>query len=229
MPPLPPDREEGWEAWLREFDLWDDTHTEERAYRRYLTFSRVKFGAAPRDVWPKLFGDLLEFESSLVFGSGHIGLVNMPFNFRVTDPRPIRETAIPYPKAERAWLRQYCEEQCRLGVLREVKRGIEPDPVFIETFVLVRGGQSAQDYRACANLVRTNTRLAPSGHPAAESAATLDMLQGCNVFSALDMKAGFHNIPIPAHLQKYAGVVTQDKLYCWCRMPFGFNMAPAHF
>ena len=44
-----------------------------------------------RELWPKLLRDLLEFESSLVFGSGHIGLVNMPFNFRVTDPRPIRE------------------------------------------------------------------------------------------------------------------------------------------
>ena len=55
MPPLPPDREEGWETWLRELGLWDDTHTEERAYCQYLTFSCVKFGAAPQEVWPKLF------------------------------------------------------------------------------------------------------------------------------------------------------------------------------
>ena len=41
---------------------------------------------------------------------------------------------------ERAWLRQYCEEQCALGVLHEVKRGVEPDPIFIETFVLVPAG-----------------------------------------------------------------------------------------
>ena len=140
MPPLPPNRKEGWEAWLQEFGLWDDTDTYERVYHRYLTFSQVKFGAAPREVWPKLFRDLLEFDSSLVFGSGHIGLVNMPFNLHVTNPRPICETAIPYPRAEWAWLRQYCKEQCRLGVLREVRRRIEPDPVFIKTFVLVPGG-----------------------------------------------------------------------------------------
>ena len=91
-------------------------------------------------MWAKLFHDLLEFESALVFGSGHIGLVNMPFSFRVLDERPICETAIPYPKQERAWLHQYCEEQCALGVLRKVKRGVEPDSIFIETFVLVPGG-----------------------------------------------------------------------------------------
>ena len=97
-PPLPPDREDGWRDWLREFGLWDDTHTEQQAYKRYLTFSRIKFGAAPREMWAKLFYDLLEFESALVFGSGHIGLVDMPFSFRVLDERPIHKTAIPYPK-----------------------------------------------------------------------------------------------------------------------------------
>ena len=35
--------------------------------------------------------------------------------------------------------------------------------------------------------------------------------------------------PHPRSAPKVSGVVTQDKLYCWCRMPFGFNMAPAHF
>ena len=49
------------------------------------------------------------------------------------------------------------------------------------------------------------------------------------MFSALDIKAGFHNGPIPAHLQKYAGVIMQDALYVWCNVPFGYNMAPAQF
>ena len=91
-------------------------------------------------MWTKLFHDLLEFESALVFGSGHIGLVDMPFSFRVLDECPIRETAIPYPKCERAWLCQYCEEQYALDVLCEFKWGVELDPVFIETFVLMPGG-----------------------------------------------------------------------------------------
>ena len=46
----------------------------------------------------KLFQDLLEFEGSLVFGMGHIGLVDMPFSFRILDNRPIREQPIPYPR-----------------------------------------------------------------------------------------------------------------------------------
>ena len=34
---------------------------------------------------------------------------------------------------------------------------------------------------------------------------------------------------IPEHLQKYAGLVTQDGLYVFQRMAFGFTLAPATF
>ena len=84
--------------------------------------------------------------------------------------------------------------------------------MFIEGLVLVAGGQSAQSYKACANLVRTNTRITMAAHPAVETGGRIHQLQGCSVFSTLDIKAGFHNIPIPSHLQKFSGIVTQDGL-----------------
>ena len=230
IPPLPPDREDGWEEWLARHRLRDPGHDEATAYRRYLTFSRLRFEVVPEHEWHRYFADLLEFEDKLVFGSGHIGLVaEFPFTFHVHDARPIRARPQQFGKEQRAWLREYCQEQCRLGVMRCVHRGIEPDPVFIKGLVLVEGGQSAQSYQACANLVKTNTRITMAAHPAAETGGTMDQLQGCSIYSALDIKAGFHNIPIPAHLQKFAGITTPDGLYCWCRMPFGYNSAPAHF
>ena len=73
---------------------------EEAAYCRYLTFSSVTFDAALKELWPCLYADLLEFENSLVFGSGHIGWVHIQFTFKVLDDRPIREKAIPYPRVE---------------------------------------------------------------------------------------------------------------------------------
>ena len=102
--------EEGCQAWLREFDLWDPTHTEQWAHRRYLTFSHIQFSTTPREVWAKLVRDLLEFEPSLVFGPGRIGLVDMPFSFRIFAECPIREHPIAYPKGKQAWLHCYCKE-----------------------------------------------------------------------------------------------------------------------
>ena len=84
--------------------------------------------------------------------------------------------------------------------MHELRSGIERDPGFVEGIVLEQGGQSVQYYRACANLVCTHTCITMVAHPAAETGGTLDALQGCQVFSTLDIKAGFHNCPIPAHL-----------------------------
>ena len=58
--------------------------------------------------------------------------------------------------------------------MREVRRGIERDPVFVEGLVLVKGAQSAQSYRACANLAHTNTQITMAAHSVAESGGTLD-------------------------------------------------------
>ena len=74
--------------------------SEEAAYHRYLKFSRVAFEDTPKELWRHLYADLLKFEDSLVFGSGHIGWVDIPFTFKVLDYRPIWEKGTPYPRAE---------------------------------------------------------------------------------------------------------------------------------
>ena len=54
-------------------------------------------------------------------------------------------------------------------------------------------------------------------------------LQDAKVFSQLDIKAGFHNVPIAEEKRRWLGIATQDGLYEWCRMPFGPKGSPAHF
>ena len=42
---LPPyEKEDGWESWLQENNLWEDQLTEDQLYLRYLRFKMVKFG-----------------------------------------------------------------------------------------------------------------------------------------------------------------------------------------
>ena len=81
--------------------------------------------------------------------------------------------------------------------MRRVERGKEPDPVFTSNVVLV---PKRDAWRECANLVAVNTRIAPAVHPVPDCQATLGALQGSCVLTALDIKSGFHNIPIPAEL-----------------------------
>jgi hypothetical protein len=47
--------------------------------------------------------------------------------------------------------------------------------------------------------------------------------------SALDVKAGFLNVPIEEGSRQYCGIITQDGVYVGNRMLFGFLGAPATF
>ena len=112
--------------------------------------------------------------------------------------------------------------------MRKVLPG-EEEPDFIVGVVLVKEGQSQQKYRLCANLVQPNTRIEFSAQPLVSCASALDELQGLKYKSALDIKAGYFNIPLAEGMDKYAGVVTQDGLYAFTRMAFGFSLAPGFF
>lgn len=65
--------------------------------------------------------------------------------------------------------------------------------------------------------------------PLVDVSSVMDQLEGATVCSALDIKAGFFNIPIADGLDIYLGLVTQDGLYKFLRMPFGHALAPGHF
>ncbi len=94
-----------------------------------------------------------------------------------------------------------------LGIVKRVLPG-EEEPRFVVGVVLVKEGQSQQKYRLCANLIQPNTRMEPSAQPLVACAQALDELQGLLLKSALDIKAGYFNIPLLEELRKFAGLVT---------------------
>ena len=57
----------------------------------------------------------------------------------------------------------------------------------------------------------------------------LDALLGGELFSCLDLKAGFNNIPVDEQSVPYTAVITQDGVFEPVRMWFGLKAAPAHF
>jgi hypothetical protein len=54
----------------------------------------------------------------------------------------------------------------------------------------------------------------------------VDIWENATVGSLLDMKACYHNIPVEEGTQELLGVVTQDVIFVFVRMPFGVAKAP---
>ncbi len=56
-----------------------------------------------------------------------------------------------------------------------------------------------------------------------------DLFAHSDVFSTMDLKSGFYNVPVAEDTVPLLGMVTPDGLYVWARMPMGAKGAPFHF
>ncbi len=81
----------------------------------------------------------------------------------------------------------------------------------------------------CIDYRPINKRTPIDPWPTPDLLNCLRRIHGATCFSALDLKAGYHNIPVHPSCKKYTGFVTQDGTFVWNRMPFGLCNAPAHF
>lgn len=84
----------------------------------------------------------------------------------------------------------------------------EQEPLFAVGVVLVKEGQSQQDYRMCANLVAPNNQIRDPTAPLPDIISVCDEIQGFPIKSALDIKAGYFNVKIAKESLKYAGLIT---------------------
>jgi hypothetical protein len=116
---------------------------------------------------------LLQFERGLVFGDAIGEVTEFEFRPEVLDDTPIRQKPIPYATKERAWINQYLAKLEELGVVKKLNPG-EPEPLFTVGVVLVREGQSQQDYRMCANLVAPNNQIRDPTAPLPDIMAVCD-------------------------------------------------------
>ena len=95
--------------------------------------------------------------------------------------------------------------------------------------MLVEGQQSGQSFRVCYNAIDINAHSRPVDYPFANQREMLDSCAGAHVLSAMDIKAGYHNVRCTPNTQNVLGITTQEGLFKWVRMPFGPQQAPACF
>ena len=78
-------------------------------------------------------------------------------------------------------------------------------------------------WRPCGNYRRLNLLTEADCYPLPNMADITSSLAGTTVFSKLDLKKGYHQIPVhPAHVKKTA-IITPFGLFELIRMPFGLK------
>ena len=84
-------------------------------------------------------------------------------------------------------------------------------------------------WRPCGDYRRLNLLTEPDCYPLPNMADITSSLAGATVFSKLDLKKGYHQIPVhPSHIKKTA-IITPFGLFEFVRMPFGLKNAGMSF
>ena len=113
------------------------------------------------------------------------------------------------------------EEMERQGIVRRSKSS------WASPLHMVK--KSDGSWRPCGDFRRLNLQTLPDRYTSPNIADLAARLDGCKFFTKLDLRKGYHQVPVrPADIQKTA-VITPFGLFEFLRMPFGLRNAGQSF
>src|SRR6218665_606740 len=137
------------------------------------------------------------------------------------DARPVRQPLRRQPAPYQAAIDQQLEQMLASGVV---------EPAVSEWAAnVVLAKKKDGSLRFCIDYRKLNDVTKKDSYPLPRIDACLDALSGAGWFSTLDLRSGYHQVPLrPADADKTA-FVTRRGTYRWRVMPFGLCNAPATF
>ena len=143
-----------------------------------------------------------------------IPLVDGATPYRVTSPRPLS----PLMLME---LRRQLQQLLDAGYIRPSSSEWAAPVVF--------AAKADGSWRMCCDMRQLNQRSVRTAYPLPLVGEIMEQLKGATCFSTLDLKQGFHQVPMdPVDIPKTA-FTTRYGLFEWVVMPFGLSGAPGQF
>ena len=135
--------------------------------------------------------------------------------------QPIASRPYVYSLKEKEIIEREIQDMLAKGV-------IEPSSAaWSAPVVLVKKKDGA--IRFCVDYRKLNSVTSPDNFPLPRLEDTLDTLAGNAVFSTMDLKSGYWQIPVAEEDKDKTSFVTHQGLHRWTRAPFGLRNMPAIF
>ena len=139
----------------------------------------------------------------------------------IDDAKPKYCSARPVPYAIRSVVDTELDRLEQEGIIKPVESAIWASPV-------VGAPKKNEVIRLCADFkVTINKHVDPRQHPIPNPNELLSRVAGGNVFSALDLRQAYAQLPLSKASQKYCVIASHRELYAFQRLPFGVASAPA--
>lgn len=137
------------------------------------------------------------------------------------DAKPYKRSYYRVGLKERQFIEEELKKLLDLGII-EHSRSPWGSPV-----VLVKKKDGS--FRMCIDFRQLNSMTKPETYPLPYLEDIIDRIQGCVVFTKLDLKSGYWQIMMRADDQAKTAFVTHTGAYQWRRMPFGLRNATSTF
>lgn len=137
------------------------------------------------------------------------------------DAEPIRQKAYRLPFSKRQKAEDCIEEMLKDGIIRP------SDSPWASPIVLT--GKRDGSTRFCCDYRKLNTITKKDSHPLPFIQDVFDQVAGASIFSTLDLKAGYWQMPMAPESIPKTAFLCHIGLYEFVRMPFGITNGPALF
>ena len=166
---------------------------------------------------------LTDFEDIFSSSDTDIGFYpSVEHRIELTDETPFKQRYRRIPPSMLDEVRDHVQQQLSAGIIR---RSHSP---FSSNVVLVR--KKNGQLRICIDYRHLNSRTKKDNYALPRIDEILDSLAGNNTFSVLDMKSGYHQIPIAEeHKERTAFTVGPLGFFEYNRMAMGLVNAPATY
>jgi len=135
---------------------------------------------------------------------------------------PIFSPQYRVPYASRKIIEEHVTKLLSQGI-------IEPCSSPWSSPVLLVKKHSSNEYRFCVDFRKINGVIKKDLYPIPRIDDTLESLHGASVFTTLDMKNGFHQIPLAEESRDVTAFRTMSGSYRFARSPQGLSTSPAAF
>lgn len=148
-------------------------------------------------------------------------LIKSEVELRFKELKPFSARPSRLSNVEREALKEIVQDLLERGIIRE------SDSCYTSNVVMSR--KKNGKFRMCVNFKTLNRMVECDHFPMPVAEGLIEELEDQKYFSSMDLKDGFFHVAIKEGFEKYFAFVTEEGVYEFVVLPFGFKNGPPEF